>query len=190
MRLSEAHADISVHLMTLNPGPGHGGMSCTSPSKSTFSMAWHHNRNAKNAQSPAKAIVDGSHGPDLGGKEDIDKISSTAPARPRPCGGPRWRAAGIRSPPRKHRRFPNVRVRWGGFLRGMAALRRLPGVQAATAGLSAPMLDGPPNWAERQSALTHRPNSGTRPTRQETAFQPQSGVAGPPLAWSCCGGSP
>src|SRR3954454_1440644 len=54
MRLSEAHADISVHLMTLNPGPGHGGMSCTSPSKSTFSMAWHHNRNAKNAQSPAE----------------------------------------------------------------------------------------------------------------------------------------
>ena len=47
----------------------------------------------------AKAIVDGSHGPDLGGKEDIDKISSTAPARPRPCGGPRWRAAGIPSPP-------------------------------------------------------------------------------------------
>src|SRR4051794_33795630 len=54
MRLSEAHADISVHLMTLNPGPGHGGMSCTSPSKSTFSMAWHHNRNAKNAQSPGE----------------------------------------------------------------------------------------------------------------------------------------
>src|SRR4051794_12425076 len=57
MRLSEAHADISVHLMTLNPGPGHGGMSCTSPSKSTFSMAWHHNRNAKNAQSPAEGIA-------------------------------------------------------------------------------------------------------------------------------------
>src|SRR3954462_13085837 len=57
MRLSEAHADISVHLMTLNPGPGHGGMSCTSPSKSTFSMAWHHNRNAKNAQSPAERML-------------------------------------------------------------------------------------------------------------------------------------
>src|SRR3954463_12088913 len=52
--LSEAHTDISVHLMGLNPGPGHGGMSCTSPSKSTFSTAWHHNRNAKNAQSQAK----------------------------------------------------------------------------------------------------------------------------------------
>ena len=72
----------------------------------------------------------------------------------------------------------------------MAALGRLPSVQAATAGLSAPMLDGPPNWAERQSALTHRPNSGTRPTPRETAFQPQSGAAGPPPAWSCCGGSP
>jgi hypothetical protein len=72
----------------------------------------------------------------------------------------------------------------------MAALGRLPSVQAATAGLSAPMLDGPPNWAERQSALTHRPNSGTRPTPQETAFRPQSGAAGPPPAWSCCGGSP
>src|SRR3954451_18918793 len=58
MRLSEAHADISVHLMTLNPGPGHGGMSCTSPSKSTFSMAWHHNRNAKNAQSQAKKTAE------------------------------------------------------------------------------------------------------------------------------------
>src|SRR3954447_10206144 len=54
MWLSEAHADISVHLMGLNPGPGHGGMSCTSPSKSTFSIAWHHNRNAKNAQSQAE----------------------------------------------------------------------------------------------------------------------------------------
>src|SRR4051794_26412069 len=60
MRLSEAHADISVHLMTLNPGPGHGGMSCTSPSKSTFSMAWHHNRNAKNAQSPAEVPISGA----------------------------------------------------------------------------------------------------------------------------------
>ena len=38
--------------------------------------------------------------------------------------------------------------------------------------------------------LTHRPNSGTRPTRQETAFQRHSGAAGPPPAWSCCGGSP
>src|SRR4051794_8015235 len=72
----------------------------------------------------------------------------------------------------------------------MAALGRLPSVQAATAGLSAPLLDGPPNWAERQSALTHRPNSGPRPTPRETAFQPKSGAAGPPLAWSCCGSSP
>jgi hypothetical protein len=38
--------------------------------------------------------------------------------------------------------------------------------------------------------LTHRPNSGTRPRRQETAFQRHSGAAGPPPAWSCCGGSP
>src|SRR3954452_21190465 len=65
MRLSEAHADISVHLMTLNPGPGHGGMSCTSPSKSTFSMAWHHNRNAKNAQSPAEVLLPIPHVCDL-----------------------------------------------------------------------------------------------------------------------------
>src|SRR3954463_4367624 len=36
--------------------------------------------------------------------------------------------------PFKHRRFPNVRVRWGSFLRGMATLGRLPSVQAATAG--------------------------------------------------------
>src|SRR3954468_10762195 len=49
--------------------------------------------------------------------------------------------------PFKHRRFPNVRVRWGSFLRGMATLGRLPSVQAATAVLSAPLLDGPPNWA-------------------------------------------
>jgi hypothetical protein len=58
MWLSEAHADISVHLMGSNPGPGHGGMSCASPSKSTFSMAWHYNRNAKNAQSQAESLFD------------------------------------------------------------------------------------------------------------------------------------
>src|SRR4051794_9035149 len=51
MWLSEARADIPIHLMGPNPGPGHGGMSCASPSKPTFSMAWRHNRNAKNAQS-------------------------------------------------------------------------------------------------------------------------------------------
>src|SRR3954469_15528881 len=54
MWLSEARADIPIHLMGPNPGPGHGGMSCASPSKPTFSMAWRHNRNAKNAQSRAK----------------------------------------------------------------------------------------------------------------------------------------
>src|SRR4051812_30090580 len=52
--LSEARADIPIHLMGPNPGPGHGGMSSASPSKPTFSMAWCHNRNAKNAQSRAK----------------------------------------------------------------------------------------------------------------------------------------
>src|SRR3954469_10379038 len=56
MWLSEARADIPVHLMGPNPGPGHGGMSCASPSKPTFSTAWRHNRNAKNAQSRAKNI--------------------------------------------------------------------------------------------------------------------------------------
>jgi hypothetical protein len=62
---------------------------------------------------------------------------------------------------------------------------------AATAGLSALPLGGPPSWAERQSALTtHRPNSGSRSTRQEMAFRLQSGVAVPPPAWSWCGGSP
>src|SRR4051794_16627563 len=54
MWLGEARADISVHLMGPNPGPGHGGISCASPSKSTFSMVWRHNRNAKNAQSQAE----------------------------------------------------------------------------------------------------------------------------------------
>jgi hypothetical protein len=38
--------------------------------------------------------------------------------------------------------------------------------------------------------LIHRPNSGTYPTPQETAFRRHSGAAGPPPAWSCCGGSP
>src|SRR3954469_18941332 len=42
---------------------------------------------------------------------------------------------------------------------------------------------GPPRWAERLPALTHRPNSGTRSTRQETAFQRHSGAAGPPPSW-------
>src|SRR4051812_17111851 len=51
MWLSEAHADIPINLMGPNPGPGHGGMSFANPSKPTFSMAWRHNRNAKNAQS-------------------------------------------------------------------------------------------------------------------------------------------
>jgi hypothetical protein len=37
--------------------------------------------------------------------------------------------------------------------------------------------------------LAHRPNSGTRPRRQKTAFQRQSGAARSPPAWSCCGGS-
>jgi hypothetical protein len=36
----------------------------------------------------------------------------------------------------------------------------------------------------------HRPNSGTRPTPQGTAFQRHSGAAGTPLASLCCGGSP
>src|SRR4051812_27087998 len=53
MWLNEARTDIPIHLMSPNPGPGHGGMSCASPSKPTFSMAWRHNRNAKNAQSRA-----------------------------------------------------------------------------------------------------------------------------------------
>ena len=60
---------------------------------------------------------------------------------------------------------------------------------AATAGLSVLPLGGPPSWAERPHASTHRPNSGTRLHRQETAFQRHSGPAGPPPAWSC-GGSP
>jgi hypothetical protein len=45
-------------------------------------------------------------------------------------------------------------------------------------------------WGRTSIRKTHRPNSGTRPTRQETAFQRQSGVVGPPLASLCCGGSP
>src|SRR3954449_10227245 len=56
MWLNEARTDIPIHLMSPNPGPGHGGMSCASPSKPTFSMAWRHNRNAKNAQSRAQTI--------------------------------------------------------------------------------------------------------------------------------------
>jgi hypothetical protein len=45
-------------------------------------------------------------------------------------------------------------------------------------------------WGRTSIRKTHRPNSGTRPTRQEMAFQRQSGAAGPPLASLCCGGSP
>src|SRR3954463_14646845 len=37
--------------------------------------------------------------------------------------------------------------------------------------------------AERPPALLHRPNSGTRPTLRETAFQRHSGAAGPPPSW-------
>src|SRR3954470_15649643 len=43
-----------------------------------------------------------------------------------------------------------------------------------------------PNGAERQHALTHRPNSGTCPTPRETASQPHSGTARPPPSWVCC----
>src|SRR4051794_39259047 len=57
MWLNEARTDIPIHLMSPNPGPGHGGMSCASPSKPTFSMAWRHNRNAKNAQSRAQLSI-------------------------------------------------------------------------------------------------------------------------------------
>src|SRR3954469_24403983 len=57
MWLNEARTDIPIHLMSPNPGPGHGGMSCASPPKPTFSAAWRHNRNAKNAQSRAQTIT-------------------------------------------------------------------------------------------------------------------------------------
>jgi hypothetical protein len=46
------------------------------------------------------------------------------------------------------------------------------------AGLSARLPDGPPNEAERQHAWIHRPNSGTRPTLRETAFQRHSWATG------------
>ena len=64
-------------------------------------------------------------------------------------------------------------------------LRHLGGqpVQAVMVGLSVPMLGGPPSWAERLPALIHRPNSGSRPTPPETAFQRHSGTAAPPPAW-------
>jgi len=57
-------------------------------------------------------------------------------------------------------------------------------------GSPVPVIGGTPSWAERQPALSHRPNSGTRPIPRETAFQPHSGAPEPPPAWSCCGGSP
>jgi hypothetical protein len=54
---------------------------------------------------------------------------------------------------------------------------------AATAGLSVLPLSGPPNGAARRHALTHRPNSGTRPRPPQPAFQRHSGAAGPPSAF-------
>ena len=83
----------------------------------------------------------------------------------------------------------NISHRTGRLSRRRAAPRsRLPLLQGcpAMAGLSALPPGGPPNEVERQPALTHRPNSGTRPTLRGTAFQPHSGAAGPPPFWVCC----
>src|SRR3954452_7242967 len=46
---------------------------------------------------------------------------------------------------------------------------------AARAGLPAGPLEKPLDGTERRSADTRRPNSGSRPRRQETAFQRHSG---------------
>ena len=71
----------------------------------------------------------------------------------------------------------NISHRTGRLSRRRAASRsRLPLLQGcpAMAGLSALPLGGLPNGAERPRALIHRPNSGTRPTPPETAFQRHS----------------
>src|SRR3954452_8899708 len=73
MWLSEAHADIPINLMGPNPGPGHGVMSFANPSKPTFSMAWRHNRNAKNAQSRAQGRKSGEP---ASGKASVEHFSS------------------------------------------------------------------------------------------------------------------
>ena len=72
---------------------------------------------------------------------------------------------------------------------GARAAGEEPGT-AAMVGLSARLIGGPPNGAERRHVLTHRPNSGTCSTPRETASQPFPEAAGPPSAWSCCDGSP